>query len=86
MSVNLAQAQAILQAYITAETEVLLGKTVRLGGPGLDREVRLEDLPAIRSGRQEWERRVASLMAAGSGAHRGIGGLSVSVADFSREY
>lgn len=82
MSVTLAQAQAILDQYLRAEQDILLGKKVRMGGPGLDRELWYEDLAEVRKGRVEWERRVASLMAASKGG-LGIGGLGVRVADFS---
>lgn len=81
MSVTLAQAQAILAKYLQAEQDVIEGKRVRVAGPGLEREVVLEDLEAVRKGRLEWERRVGALLAAQRGG-LGIGGLSVRVADF----
>lgn len=79
---TLVEAQAMVTAYTTAETQLLLGKEVRMGGPGLDRWLRLEDLEQIRAGRKEWESRVASLSADAAGAPK-FGGLSYSVADFS---
>jgi len=65
----------MLAAYLQAETDVLLGKEARLG----DRVYRSEDLPAIRAGRQEWERRVAAECGRASGAPT-LGGLRFSVA------
>lgn len=81
---TLAQAQAMVTAYLDAETAVLAGKEVRLGGAatGLDRWLRLEDLDMIREGRKEWERRVAQLQA-GATAQPRFGGLTFSVSDFS---
>lgn len=61
---TLEQAQTMLNAYITAETNVLAGKEVRLGGPGVDRWYRMEDLQEIIKGRKEWEAKVAALTAA----------------------
>ncbi len=80
---TLAQAQAILQKYLAAEADILLGKEVRLGaaGAGNDRVWRSEDLAELRKGRQEWERRVAGLQAQASGAPS-FGGLSYSLANF----
>lgn len=82
MSVTLQQAQAMVTAYTQAETEILQGKEVRMGGAGIDRWLRMEDLEQIRAGRKEWEARVASLEAAADGAPR-IGGLTFALADFS---
>ena len=48
------QATDMLAAYLAAETAILQGKDVSFGG----RRQTMEDLPAIRAGRQEWERRV----------------------------
>jgi hypothetical protein len=80
---TLAQAQAILEKYLAAEADILLGKEVRLGstGGGTDRLWRSEDLAELRKGRQEWERRVAQLQASGNGAP-GFGGVSYSLANF----
>lgn len=75
-------AQAMLAAYTAAEIELLKGKEVRMGGPGIDRWWKSEDLPEIRAGRQEWEARVKSLQLGASGAPT-IGGLGYSLADFS---
>lgn len=68
-----------LAEYLAAESAVLLGKEATIG----DRKLRLEDLPQIRAGRQEWERRVAQESAKASGVPR-IGGLTYSVADLSQ--
>lgn len=81
---TLAQAQTKLAEYIAAETAVLEGKEVRMGigGAGIDRMLRMEDLAEIRRGRQEWERITSNLLAKAAGAPR-IGGLGFSVANFS---
>jgi len=79
---TLAEAQAMVTAYLSAEQAILQGKEVRLGGAGLDRWLRQEDLDMVRAGRQEWERRVTQLQAVASRAPT-FGGLSFSVADFS---
>lgn len=47
--------QEMLDKYLQAEADVLAGKEVTFNG----RRVVMSDLPAIRTGRQEWERRVA---------------------------
>lgn len=82
MTTELEQAQAMVTAYTEAEASILLGKEVRMGGPGLDRWFRHEDLGEIRAGRKEWEARVKSLQNTASGAPT-FGGLGYSVADFS---
>lgn len=46
----------MLAKYLAAESAVLEGKTVNLGGESLGRE----DLDKIRRGRKEWERKVAA--------------------------
>jgi hypothetical protein len=79
---TLAEAQAMVTAYTTAEQAILMGKEVRLGGAGIDRFLRHEDLAMVRAGRQEWERRVAALQASASSTPT-FGGLGYSVADFS---
>src|SRR5450830_182932 len=57
-------AQEMLDKYLQAEADVLAGKDVQFNG----RRVVMSDLPAIRTGRLEWERRVAV-------AQRGASGL-----------
>jgi len=84
MSTTLQDAQAMVAAYTQAETQILLGKEVRMGGPGIDRWLRFEDLQEIRAGRKEWEARVTALQNAASGAPT-FGGLGYSVADFSAD-
>ena len=81
---TLEQAQAKVAEYLAAETAVLEGKEIRLGvgGAGIDRMLRMEDLAQIRAGRQEWERIASSLQASAAGAPR-IGGLGFSLASFS---
>lgn len=59
-------------AYLAAELALLKGKEVSFG----DRRLRREDLPEIRAGRLEWERRVASEQSAAVG----ISPLRTSVA------
>lgn len=62
-------------AYIAAETAILLGKEASLG----DRRLRYEDLAEIRAGRKEWEARVAAENGKAAKAPT-IGGLTFSVA------
>lgn len=85
MTTPLEDAKAMVSAYLAAEKQLLLGKEVRMGGPGLDRWLRLEDLPEIRAGRKEWESRAAALQTTASAAPT-FGGLRFSVADFSRNF
>lgn len=82
MATEIETAQAMVTAYTNAEKEILLGKEVRLGGPGPDRWLRHEDLPEVRAGRKEWEARVAKAQAAAVSAPT-FGGLSYSLSDFS---
>ncbi len=79
---TLAEAQSMVAAYLAAEQAILQGKEVRLGGSGVDRFLRHEDLQMVRQGRQEWERRVTTLQASAAAAPS-FGGLGYSVADFS---
>jgi len=72
MAVTINQAQQILERYITAEQEVLEGRTVSFGG----RTLTMVDLSEIRAGRKEWERKIASLKRAASG------GLPYKLASF----
>ena len=58
---ELEAAQAMLDAYLEAEKQILAGKEVRLGGPGVDRWLRLEDLDLVRDGRKEWDAKVRAL-------------------------
>ncbi|PSJ23585.1 primosomal replication protein PriB/PriC domain protein [Halomonas sp. ND22Bw] len=46
--------QDMLDRYLEAEEEVLAGREVKMNGKSLT----LADLPDIRAGRREWERRV----------------------------
>jgi len=48
--------QEMLDLYIQAEKDVLAGKSITFRGETMN----LEDLDAIRNGRKEWERKVAS--------------------------
>lgn len=81
---TLAEAQAMVTAYTTAETQLLLGKEVRMGGPGIDRWLRFEDLQEIRAGRKEWESRVLALQNTTASTPT-FGGLGYSLADFSAD-
>lgn len=67
------QATDMLAAYLAAETSILQGKDVSFGG----RRQTMEDLPAIRAGRQEWERRVRS-ETEGYRGQSGLGRYSVA--------
>jgi len=82
MSTPLEDAQAMVTAYTQAELQILAGKEVRMGGPGLDRWLRFEDLEQIRAGRKEWEAKVKSMQTAAGGAPT-IGGLAYSVANLA---
>lgn len=53
-------AQDMVDRYLEAEAAVLLGQEVIFNG----RKQVMADLPAIRAGRAEWERRVAAQQAA----------------------
>lgn len=66
MAMNLEQARAILQRYVDAEQEVLLGKSTSFGG----RTLTMVDLSEIRQGRQEWERKVAAMQRNAAGLSR----------------
>ena len=66
MALTLQQASDMLDRYITAEQEVLEGKTIMFGG----RMMSMAELGEIRKGRTEWERKVNNLTAA---AGRGQG-------------
>lgn len=78
---TLAQAQAKLDEYLAAESAILAGKEVRMGGPGIDRWLRLEDLGEVRKGRSEWERKVSTLGAAAAGLPT-LGGITFTTARF----
>lgn len=54
-------AQEMLDKYLQAEADVLAGKDVQFNG----RRVVMADLPAIRQGRAEWERRIAQAQRGG---------------------
>ena len=82
MPTPLEDAQTMVTAYTVAEKEILLGKEVRMGGPGLDRWLRFEDLGEVRAGRKEWEARVKALTQTAGNAPT-FGGLSYGLADFS---
>ena len=56
-------AQQMLDAYIAAETTVLLGQTYRFG----ERQLTRADLAEIRAGRKEWQ---AAVTRAANGGRR----------------
>lgn len=66
-------------AYIAAETAVLLGQTVEIAGRRLSRA----NLEEIQAGRREWEKRVADEAAAAAGSR---GPLRCSYAHFDGPY
>lgn len=69
-------ATEMLAKYMAAELAILDGKEVRFA----DRALRMEDLPEIRKGRQEWERRVSGESRKAAGDNNAIGGATFSVA------
>ena len=69
----------MLEKYMAAEQAILEGKEIRFG----DRSLRMEDLPEIRKGRQEWERRVSCESRVSAGDPFAIGGATFSVARLS---
>lgn len=56
-------AQSMIDHYIEAEQAVLFGKETMFAG----RKAVMADLPAIRAGRQEWERRLSNQQRAQQG-------------------
>lgn len=58
MVVKSVDIEAMIQRYTEAEMAVLDGKTIRFNG----QEMTMENLSEIRKGRQEWERRLSSLI------------------------
>ena len=56
---NPADIQNMIDRYAAAELSVLEGKSITFNG----QQMTLENLSEIRKGRQEWERRLASLLA-----------------------
>ena len=58
-----AQIQEMIDSYIKAEQAVLKGKAYTINGRSLTRA----NLPEIREGRQEWERRLQAAKSGGRG-------------------
>jgi hypothetical protein len=90
MSTELESAQGMVTAYLEAERQILAGKEVRLGGPGVDRWLRLEDLDLVRAGRKEWQDKVKSLQAQAAAAAdpatqalKTFGGVRYGLSNFS---
>lgn len=71
-------ATEMLAQYLTAEAALLAGKEITFQ----DRKLRMEDLPAIREGRREWERRVAEENMTSARVPT-IGGMEMKVANFN---
>ncbi len=82
---TLAAAQTMLDSYLAAEAAILLGKEVRIGGVGLDRWLKMEDLDMVQAGRREWEKTVQRLKSAADGAPT-FGGARFSLADVSNPH
>lgn len=87
---ELEAAEAMAAAYLEAEKQILLGKEVRLGGPGVDRWLRLEDLDLVRAGRKEWRDKVKALKAQSAAtadpameALKTFGGVRYGLSNFS---
>ena len=66
--ITLAQAQAQLDAYLAAETAVLLGQSYEIAGRSLKRA----DLNNIQAGITLWNERVKELSARSAGVRRAI--------------
>ena len=64
--ITLAQAEAQLAAYLTAETAVLSGQSYEIAGRRLTRA----DLATIQKGIQIWSARVDTLTASSTGTGR----------------
>lgn len=60
-------------AYLAAETAILQGKDVSFNG----RRVTMEDLDAVRKGRQEWEAKARAEQQP-AGRHGGMGNYAVA--------
>ncbi|MEE1883355.1 primosomal replication protein PriB/PriC domain protein [Pseudomonas soli] len=59
-------AQEMVDIYLQAEADLLQGgKDVQLGG----RRVTMAELPQIRAGRLEWERRASAVARGGRSGH-----------------
>ena len=82
---TLAAAQTMLEAYMAAETAILLGKETRIGGVGLDRWLKLEDLDMVQAGRREWEKKVLQLQNTGAKVPT-FGGARFALADVSNPH
>ncbi|WP_353979400.1 hypothetical protein [Salinicola endophyticus] len=59
------RAQAMVDFYYEAEEAVLMGRSITKEG----RTLTMVDLPAIRDGRREWERRLQQLKGRGGGVY-----------------
>ncbi|RLV60999.1 hypothetical protein D5018_03925 [Parashewanella curva] len=57
------QKKKMLEVYLQAEIDVLAGKTTEVNG----KKMTSEDLPEIRKGRIEWERKLAATQSKNSG-------------------
>ena len=69
--ITLAQAQTQLDAYLAAETAVLIGQSYRISlGGGSDRWLTRADLEMIQRGISTWNDRVVSLTNQSAGRSR----------------
>jgi hypothetical protein len=66
--ITLAQAEAKLDAYLTAETKVLSGQEYWIA----DRKLTRANLSEIRAGIDTWDRRVKALSASANGRGRAV--------------
>ena len=70
----MSNATDMLTKYLDAESKVLKGLDVRFG----ERRLVMADLAEIRTGRVEWEARVATEQRVANGQRGGLVGYSVS--------
>lgn len=69
--ITLAQAQTQLDAYLAAETAVLIGQSYRISlGGGSDRWLTRADLEMIQAGIATWNARVVNLTNQSAGRSR----------------
>jgi hypothetical protein len=70
--ITLADAERMLQAYLSAEVAVLAGQTVEMAGPGGSRRLTMANLAEIQRGIDIWDKRVKDLAATTAGNKRSI--------------
>lgn len=70
--ITLAQAQTQLDAYLAAETAVLIGQSYKMSlGAGSERWLTRADLEMVQAGITVWNNRVANLTNQSAGRSRG---------------